>query len=278
MKKINKIGEVSKETLVETVIDVVKNKGEDWIKEQGLSLLAETVLDLGLSIVPALGNALTSYKTNRAIRNLDYQIQLLIQKTDAIQENLIDKSTEMKKQLDELFCYMLEKTVNEKQKEKIKYFTNAFVNLTSYSEIDIDISYIYFDTLEQLTLLDIQVLLEISKGQFYYYLNPDEEPNYSFNSTQLQAIKSNLNRLGLAENYFDKALSKDLKTTNEVLEEIRTAVIELQERWDKPKVKIHSIKNRSKTKVSKIKAKDRIIISQFGREMIEFFKEQEADK
>ena len=256
----------------------MKNKGADWIKEQGLSLLTETVLDLGLSIIPALGNALTSYKTNRAIRNLDYQIKLLIQKTDAIQQNLIDKSTEMKKQLDELFCYMLEKTVNEKQKEKIKYFTNAFVNLTSYSEIDIDISYIYFDTLEQLTLLDIQVLLEISKGQFYYYLNPDEEPNYSFNSTQLQAIKSNLNRLGLAENYFDKALSKDLKTTNEVLEEIRTAVIELQERWDKPKVKIHSIKNRSKTKVSKIKAKDRIIISQFGREMIEFFKEQEADK
>lgn len=278
MKKINKIGEVSKDTLVETVIDVVKNKGEDWIKEQGLSLLAETGLDLGLSIVPALGNALTSYKTNKAIRNLDYQIKLLIQKTDAIQQNLVDKSTEMKKQLDELFCYMFEKTVNENQKEKIKYFTNAFVNLTSYSEIDIDISYIYFDTLEQLTLLDIQVLLEISKGQFYDYLNPDEEPNYSFNSTQLQAIKSNLNRLGLAENYFDKALSKDLKTTNEVLEEIRTAVIELQERWDKPKVKIHSIKNRSKTKVSKIKAKDRIIISQFGREMIEFFKEQEADK
>lgn len=62
---------------------------------------------------------------------------------------------------------MLEKTANEKQSEKILYFTNAFLNLSKYQEIDID----------------IQGLVELSRGNFYYYMNPnvsqqiDTKPN-----------------------------------------------------------------------------------------------------
>lgn len=276
MIKEDEIREVSKDTFVETFIEVLQSKGIDWIKEQGLTVLAETGLDIGLSIIPALGNALTTYKTNRAIKNLEIQIQLLSEKTDTIQDNLNIMSVDVKKELDKLFLYMLEKTVNEKQEEKIKYFTNAFVNLTSYSEIDVDISYIYFDTLEQLTYLDILVLVEISKGQFYYYFNPDEKPIESINYTQIQALKSNLNRLGLAENEFNNLLKTDIENSNNIISEIRLSVIELQDYLLGKKKKIKSISNKSKSKVRDIKAKEKIKISKFGKDMINFFNSQET--
>ncbi|MGV3060997.1 hypothetical protein ACEE76_05215 [Streptococcus hyovaginalis] len=267
---------ITEESLVNTFLEVIHSQGVDFIKKQSLSLVTEIGLESSLSLIPAIGSAISSYRTNRAIKNIEIQVQQIAEQADAIQRNLSIMSVEVRQELDKLFLYMLEKTVNEKQEQKIQYFTNAFVNLTAHSEIDVDISYIYFDTLEQLTHLDIKVLVEISKSPVYYYFNPDEETDNSFTSEQQQAIKSNLHRLGLAENEFDKTLGKDLEDSNAVMEEIRKAVIELQEFTSNPKKKINSIKNKSKAKVSKVKARDKIKVSKFGREMIEFFKEQEA--
>lgn len=69
-------------------------------------------------------------------------------------------------------------------------------------------------------------------------------------------MRSNLYRLGLAENLFDKTLCEDLETTNEVVSSLRTSIIEIQVVLDKGKGKISPIKNKSKTKVSQIKARD----------------------
>lgn len=268
--------EVSKDTMIETFLDILQSQGTDFIKEQGLSLISEIGFETALSFVPALGGAVSSYRTNRAIRNLEIQVHQLAEYQEAIQKNLNIMSVEVRKELDKLFLYMLEKTVNEKQEQKIQYLTNAFINLTGHSDIDVDISYIYFDTLEQLTFLDIKVLVEISKSHFYYYLNPDEQPDATIKDEQFSAIKSNLYRLGLAENKFEKDLGEDLGKTNTTLEELRKAIIELQEFLSKPRGKITSIKNKTRAKVSKLKARDKIVISKFGKEMIEFFKEQEA--
>lgn len=157
----------------------------------------------------------------------------------------------------------------EKQEEKIQYFTNSFLNLSSYQEIDTDISYIYLDILSQLTYLDIQVLLGMKKGSHYYF-HSGEQATLELSIEQYQAIRSNLNRLALVDNIFDKTLSEDLKTTNEILIEYKDAIIELQTLQSKPKTKIHPLKNRSKTKPAKIKAKDKMILSKLGRDLIDF--------
>ncbi|MEW4354309.1 hypothetical protein AB1I63_05335 [Streptococcus pneumoniae] len=276
--KSQEVREVAEDALVEVFLDKIITAGSDWIKEQGLSVLSTTMLDSGLSLIPALGNAISSYKTNRAIKNLEIQIKQLQEHSEALQRNLNIMSVEVKRDLDKLFLYMLEKTVTEKQQEKIQYFTNAFLNLSSHTKIDVDISYIYFDILEQLTYLDIQVLVDMSKSSFYYYQHPEEEPDKTISPEQYRAIRSNLYRLGLAENNLDKELREDLEAVRDPLSELREAVIELQTVFLKPtsKPKIRSLKSRSQAKVQKLKSKDKVKISSFGREMIEFFTEQEV--
>lgn len=259
-----------KATLVDVSIDALLSTGADIIKKEGLSMLSETLLNAGVSIIPAVGTAITNYRTNKAIRNIEIQVEQLKEHGEALQRNLNIMSVEVKQKLDDIFLHILEKTVLEKQEEKIAYFTNSFLNLSSYQKIDTDISYIYLDILSQLTYLDIQVLLDMKKGPSYYYLNPDEQATLDITMEQYQAIKSNLNRLALVDNVFDKVLSDDLKATNEVLAEYREAIIELQTLQSKPKTKIHPLKNRSKTKPAKIKAKDKMVISKLGKDFIDF--------
>lgn len=259
-----------KETLVDVSINALLSTGADIIKKEGLSLLSETLLNAGVSVIPAVGTAITNYRTNKAIRNIEIQVEQLKEHGEALQRNLNIMSVEVKQKLDDIFLHILEKTVLEKQEEKIAYFTNSFLNLSSYQKIDTDISYIYLDILSQLTYLDIQVLLDMKKGPSYYYLNPDEQATLDITMEQYQAIKSNLNRLALVDNVFDKVLSDDLKATNEILAEYREAIIELQTLQSKPKTKIHPLKNRSKTKPAKIKAKDKMVISKLGKDFIDF--------
>lgn len=65
------ISQLSKDTFVETFLDVMIDAGKDWIKEQGLSAITETTFSLGLSSIPVLGNAISNFKLTRSIKNLE---------------------------------------------------------------------------------------------------------------------------------------------------------------------------------------------------------------
>ena len=166
---------------------------------------------------------------------------------------------------------MLEKTVEEKQEEKIKFFASSFVKLSEFQSIDVDISYIYYDTLSTLTVLDLKVLFEMQRGFSYYYLNPEETPSIDISPEQLRAVKSNLERMGLIENQFILDVGKDIEKINVAISEYRDAIIEVQERLEKPKTRIHPIKSRTKSKVPKLKARNKLVLSNFGKSMIDFF-------
>lgn len=269
------IQEVGKETLIETALGFGAETFIEWVKEQGLSLAAETALNLGISGVPVLGQAISNFRTSRAIKNLEVQVKLLQDHQAELRSNLSKLSSETKNQLDQVFAYMLEKTIIERQQEKIAYFTNSFVGLTQLETIDVDISYIYYDTLSQMTMLDIKGLIELGRGAFYYYQHPDSEPivGNDISNEQFQAIKSNLVRLGLVENEYDKKLGEDMKDILTTMSEYREAIVAIEALLDKGKGKMQGIKNKSKAKVPKLKAKNKLVISPFGREMIAFFSE-----
>lgn len=180
-------------------------------------------------------------------------------------------SVEVKRDIDSVFTYMLEKTVEEKQEEKIKFFASSFVKLSEFQSIDVDISYIYYDTLSTLTVLDLKVLFEMQRGFSYYYLNPEETPSIDISPEQLRAVKSNLERMGLIENQFILDVGKDIEKINVAISEYRDAIIEVQERLEKPKTRIHPIKSRTKSKVPKLKARNKLVLSNFGKSMIDFF-------
>lgn len=265
------ISQLSKDTFVETFLDVMIDAGKDWIKEQGLSAITETTFSLGLSSIPVLGNAISNLKLTRSIKNLELLVAELQDDFDAIKRNLNVMSVEVKRDIDSVFTYMLEKTVEEKQEEKIKFFASSFVKLSEFQSIDVDISYIYYDTLSTLTVLDLKVLFEMQRGFSYYYLNPEETPSIDISPEQLRAVKSNLERMGLIENQFILDVGKDIEKINVAISEYRDAIIEVQERLEKPKTRIHPIKSRTKSKVPKLKARNKLVLSNFGKSMIDFF-------
>ncbi|MTQ46976.1 hypothetical protein [Streptococcus salivarius] len=265
------ISQFSKDTFVETFLDVMIDAGKDWIKEQGLSAITETTFSLGLSSIPVLGNAISNFKLTRSIKNLELLVAELQDDFDAIKRNLNVMSVEVKRDIDSVFTYMLEKTVEEKQEEKIKFFASSFVKLSEFQSIDVDISYIYYDTLSTLTVLDLKVLFEMQRGFSYYYLNPEETPSIDISPEQLRAVKSNLERMGLIENQFILDVGKDIEKINVAISEYRDAIIEVQERLEKPKTRIHPIKSRTKSKVPKLKARNKLVLSNFGKSMIDFF-------
>ncbi|ARI60566.1 hypothetical protein PNU48_00850 [Streptococcus salivarius] len=265
------ISQLSKDTFVETFLDVMIDAGKDWIKEQGLSAITETTFSLGLSSIPVLGNAISNFKLTRSIKNLELLVAELQDDFDAIKRNLNVMSVEVKRDIDSVFTYMLEKTVEEKQEEKIKFFASSFVKLSEFQSIDVDISYIYYDTLSTLTVLDLKVLFEMQRGFSYYYLNPEETPSIDISPEQLRAVKSNLERMGLIENQFILDVGKDIEKINVAISEYRDAIIEVQERLEKPKTRIHPIKSRTKSKVPKLKARNKLVLSNFGKSMIDFF-------
>lgn len=265
------ISQLSKDTLVETFLDVMIDAGKDWIKEQGLSAITETTFSLGLSSIPVLGNAISNFKLTRSIKNLELLVAELQDDFDAIKRNLNVMSVEVKRDIDSVFTYMLEKTVEEKQEEKIKFFASSFVKLSEFQSIDVDISYIYYDTLSTLTVLDLKVLFEMQRGFSYYYLNPEETPSIDISPEQLRAVKSNLERMGLIENQFILDVGKDIERINVTISEYRDAIIEVQDHLEKPKTRIHPIKSRTKSKVPKLKAKNKLVLSNFGKSMIDFF-------
>lgn len=265
------ISQLSKDTLVETFLDVMIDAGKEWIKDQGLSTITETTFSLGLSSIPVLGNATSTFKLTRSIKNLELLVAELQDDFDAIKRNLNVMSIEVKRDIDSVFTYMLEKTVEEKQEEKIKYFASSFVRLSEFQSIDVDISYIYYDTLSTLTALDLKVLFEMQRGFSYYYLNPEETTSIDISPEQLRAVKSNLERMGLIENQFILDVGKDIEKINVAISEYRDAIIEVQERLEKPKTRIHPIKSRTKSKVPKLKARNKLVLSNFGKSMIDFF-------
>ena len=265
------ISQLSKDTFVETFLDVMIDAGKDWIKEQGLSAITETTFSLGLSSIPVLGNAISNFKLTRSIKNLELLVAELQDDFDAIKRNLNVMSVEVKRDIDSVFTYMLEKTVEEKQEEKIKFFASSFVKLSEFQSIDVDISYIYYDTLSTLTVLDLKVLFEMQRGFSYYYLNPEETPSIDISPEQLRAVKSNLERMGLIENQFILDVGKDIEKINVAISEYRDAIIEVQERLEKPKTRIHPIKSRTKSKVPKLKARNKLVLSNFGKSKIDFF-------
>lgn len=265
------ISQLSKDTLVETFLDVMIDAGKDWIKGQGLSTITETTFSLGLSSIPVLGNAISTFKLTRSIKNLEILVAELQDDFDALKRNLNVMSVEVKRDIDSVFTYMLEKTVEEKQEEKIKFFASSFVRLSEFQSIDVDISYIYYDTLSTLTALDLKVLFEMQRGFSYYYLNPEETPSIDISPEQLRAVKSNLERMGLIENQFILDVGKDIEKINVAISEYRDAIIEVQERLEKPKTRIHPIKSRTKSKVPKLKARNKLVLSNFGKSMIDFF-------
>ena len=272
----------AKNFLFENVLSVVTEHGKDFLKENALPLLTNEIakqggdilIDYGASLIPGIGGAITEFRTSKKIRNLEVIVQVNNKRNEKLKEKFENQTLEKKENLDNIFEMVMQKIESTNQSEKIEFMINGYSEFLNLDNPSFDVAYLYFDTLDKLTILDISVL------KLSYKTNTlDDIDGYSsytelleafdINYDQYVAVRENLYRLGLMQNEYDNKLAKDIKNLQIAIDEIRNStesiLISLSGKRNQKLKKLTA-----KSKIS-LKAKDKLKISKFGRDFIRFF-------
>ena len=271
-----------KNFLFENILSIVTEHGKDFLKENALPLLTNEIakqggdllIDYGASLIPGIGGAITEFRTNKKIRNLEVMVQAISRRNEELKKKFEKQSLGNKEVLDEIFEMVMKKIETTNQAEKIEFMINGYSEFLNLDNPSFDVAYLYFDTLDKLTILDISVLKLSYKTNTFNDI--DGFNNYTelleafdINYDQYVAVRENLYRLGLMQNEYDDKLAKDIKKMQIAIEEIRNSTESiLNSLSGKRKIKLKSLT--SKSKIS-LKAKDRLKISKFGKDFIRFF-------
>lgn len=270
-EKAKQTGDFLLENLLNVAAQYATEEGKQYVAEQLLPNAVEKgvgfLLDYGATSIPAIGSAVNSYRTNKKIANLNAMLDVLKDRVDEI-HNLFEKqSIENKRVLDDVFNMVVEKIGTTYQEEKIQYMINGYVELLSVENPSFDTAYLYFDTLDRLTILDIAVL-KVSyglEGKTY----PDILEEFDIDVNQYRAIRENLYRMGLLEAISDSTVESDLKQMSGAIDELKAVLSDVIKNLSSSKVK--SIKKLTSKSNVKIKSKNRLKISKFGRNFVNFF-------
>ncbi|WP_440897046.1 hypothetical protein ACS127_03370 [Amphibacillus sp. Q70] len=180
--------------------DALKEMVQDTITESSFGIVSTVGIDVLGSMIPAVGGAISAYRTERKIQNIKKALEELNKRIDLIKENLLQKNEKNKIKVDKIFELFFDKVSETNQEEKIEYMVNGFVQVTKAENVNFDIAYLYYDTLDRLTLLDI-ASLRLSYQPGYYDDNDDvktyrdilEEFNIEY--SQYEAVRENLLRM-----------------------------------------------------------------------------------
>jgi len=240
--------------------ELAKNTVGQAVLSKAGEIGANVLIDSASSIIPALGPAITSYRNDKRMRNMEIMLKELNQKQAYFQEKFNFHNDEVKEVLDNIFEMVMEKISNTSQSEKIKYMINGYSDIVNLENPSFDVAYLYFDTLDKLTILDIEALKlsyprsnddQISEEWPSSYTDVLER--FDIDYAQYLAIRENLYRMGLLENDYDNKLNKDLENIETGIKEIRDVTESLVKAWDgKGKVKIKKLSAKSKVKFSRL--------------------------
>nr|DAO64471.1 MAG TPA: hypothetical protein [Caudoviricetes sp.] len=269
-----------KEGFVEGLIETGKNFAKEQLGELIPKVVSESSLQFGLEVVggtaiemvPFVGHIASSYFTKRKIKNEHEFISEIAKRVEDIEKNMSSKTIEQKEILDDLAVYAYEKAIQTNQEEKISYIVNGFVNMTKIDTVSEDIAYIYYDTLEQLTILDISVLKLYGKA----YLEIDSAANYSeileqfgIEYHQYDAVRKNLQRISLLEDSEEEKFDKHFKDFVKVF----NGNMKLLASFKNPRK--FDTKEFGKLKdIKEYRPRENLRISKFGKDFLRFFAEE----
>lgn len=276
-EKMKEIGSFLVENILGVASDIAKDKGKELVGTLGLETFteigADVMIDMGGSMIPAIGPAISTYKTNKKIKNLDIMIQKIADRLDLFEERYGKQSIENKEILDEIFNMITDKISNTYQTEKIEYMVNGYLELLNVKNPSFDTAYLYFDTLDKLTILDLSVLkLSYSvytRKQISEFENHLElKKSFDIDNNQYLAIKENLYRFGLMENEVDAGIAKSLDSIQKAVIELRNTTESIYKNLSGQKTNLKALTLKSKIKLSD---RNQLKISKFGREFVQFF-------
>lgn len=152
-------------TLLGAASDNIAEQAKEELKTDALGMggemMANIALDTLAGFVPVVGNAISGYMRNKAIKNQCLYIKELHKRLDILAQANDTDDEEYSKKIDDLYILGSETSVKAKQDEKIKYISNGVLNSIKH-DFSYDISILYFSVLDRLTILEIEILNQYS--------------------------------------------------------------------------------------------------------------------
>lgn len=224
---------LNSEDLPEIIADVA-----DVVLSEGSSLIVGNILG---AVAPRINSIRQNYKQNRFERNVREALIVFGKRIDELETNFKSLDAEMREKFNGLYLeWFLDNLYSERQVSKVPYHVNGFINFMNNDSND-NIMLMFFDTLNQLTQLDIDALkmYDINSPENYITLMK----KYNLLPEQVEVIKEKLSRLGLLYSKNDDQRDSNIDTVVEYLRKV-----EQDSKTKKPKgVKLPNIKKPNKT-------------------------------
>lgn len=148
------------------------------------------------SAVPGVVNAMLAYKQRQLERNMILFMELSKAREHELNERLnrLEESriAEIK---NTYFGIASDYAIRTIQTEKINYIVNGFVSITESDNPSEDVILMYFDMLDQLTLLDLKVLISYTAADTL----ESTQDEFGVKHEELKMVRGKLNRLGLIQ-------------------------------------------------------------------------------
>lgn len=210
-KKIKEIVEPAKGPMLDVVSDlfvpeIAENVAGNFVSDA----VAGVIGKVAGSLVPGVGGMIMSYKQARFERNIERMISELMSRMDEFNQYFEKLDEDVAVQVkNQYFGIMSDHAAEVTQEDKIKFIVNGYVNIVKDGHPQEDVVMMYYDTLDELTLLDIRVL-----KLYTLYLNDDRDSfaqvwqDYGIDYTQTDLINEKLSRLGLIESHREADYNK----------------------------------------------------------------------
>ena len=218
---------------IQDLISATKGVMGEVLAEDAVPMLAEemlkgTVLEAANGAVsmisPRIGGVMVAYQQRRWERNWEKYIATICEKQDTLNERLEKLDAEMRQKFRQDFFPLVSDFVpNEKQEEKIEMIVNGLINIASGVNGQDDIILMYYETLDQLSLLDLRIL----KLYFPVYIGEERDDNIwkvmqecQIDDSQARLVREKLDRLGLIQSRNEEKVNENIENVIKYVEDV----------------------------------------------------------
>ncbi|MBQ4556175.1 MAG: hypothetical protein IJA60_00825 [Clostridia bacterium] len=236
---------------------IIQSVGETVVSEGTAMIIGE----VAGAVIPGINGIILSYKQKRFERHIEQALNILSKRIDVLEKNYASLSGENQLKFRTLYLeWLLDNIQVEKQTEKIPCHVNGYINLMS-DEVNDNLMLMFFNTVNELTQLDIDVLkmYSVDGGDNIYALCE----KYNLQPEQIMVIKEKLARLGLLQSKNDELRDANLDYVVDYLIDVDSE----NKKKNPRSVPLH------KTKIKKIKRADTFHITGLGQSYLRIISE-----
>lgn len=208
--KIKDLLSAAKDEAVEALLgseeapETVKRIAELVVSEETATVIG-TIFG---AVAPRINSAHLSYKEKRLERYVENVLSVMSDRIETLENNFASLNNEMQEKFSGVYIeWLLDNLYDEKQEEKVPSYVNGYISMMS-NEANDNLMLIFFDTISQLTQLDIEILKLYSMESLDDIFELCKRNHLEYEQTEM--IKEKLTRLGLLYSRNDEQRDNNL--------------------------------------------------------------------